>query len=69
MLDLLARPAYWLWLPFTVASICFMIGVGSPDRFIDWPYLWMLFRYTNPYFWAAYGVVFAVGMSILGAAW
>jgi hypothetical protein len=41
----------------------------SPDRFIDYDWLWFLFRHISPYFWAALGVALAVGMSILGAAW
>jgi hypothetical protein len=65
----LTHPAYWLYLPTTIATVCFLIAVGSPNRFIDYAWLWLLFRATSPYFWSAYGVAFAVGMSILGAAW
>ena len=65
----ITNPVYWFYLPVSIAWICFMISVGSPDRFIDWDYLWFLFRNMTPYFWSALGVVLAVGMSILGAAW
>lgn len=65
----ITHPVAWFYLPVTVAWVCFIIAVGSPDRFIDYPWLWMLFRATSPYFWSAFGVAFAVGMSILGAAW
>lgn len=65
----LAQPVYWFYLPVTIAWICFVISVGSPDRFIDYPWLWLLFRSISPYFWSALGVAFAVGFSILGAAW
>ena len=65
----LTHPVAWFYLPVTIAWICFLIGVGSPTRFIDYPWLWLLFRSTSPYFWSAFGVAFAVGMSILGAAW
>lgn len=41
----------------------------ATDRFIDWPYLWLLFKNISPYFWAVIGVALCVGTSILGAAW
>jgi hypothetical protein len=65
----LASAGFWLLAPFTVAAACFAISVGSPDRFIDWPYLWLLFRNISPYFYAVTGVALCVGTSILGAAW
>jgi V-type H+-transporting ATPase proteolipid subunit len=46
-----------------------MIQVGDKDRFIDYDYLWFLFRHISPYFWGVLGVAFAVGLSIVGAAW
>lgn len=65
----ITSPVYWFYLPVAITWACFLIGVGSPDRFIDYPWLWFLFRHITPYFWAALGVAMAVGMSILGAAW
>ena len=65
----LTGPALWLVTPFLTASFCFMVSVGSPDRFIDWPYLWLLFRNISPYFWAVIGIALCVGTSVLGAAW
>lgn len=65
----LTHPVSWFYLPITIAWIVFIIAVGSPDRFIDYAWLWLLFRATSPYFWTTFGVAFAVGMSILGAAW
>lgn len=65
----LLKPVHLLWAPATITGICFAIGVGSEDRFIDWPYLWFLFRHISPYFWASLGIALCVGMSILGAAW
>ncbi len=65
----ITSPVYWCYLAVTIAWICFLIGVGSPDKFIDYFWLWFLFRNMSPYFWAALGVVMAVGMSILGASW
>lgn len=53
----------------TISWWIFIIAVGDPDRFIDWPYLWMLFRHINPYFWAQLGTAICVAMSILGASW
>lgn len=65
----LTHPVAWFYLPVTITWIVFLIAVGSPDRFIDYDWLWLLFRATSPYFWTTFGVAFAVGMSILGAAW
>jgi V-type H+-transporting ATPase proteolipid subunit len=65
----LLQPVHLLWAPATIASVCFAISVGDSSRFIDWPYLWFLFRNISPYFWAALGVALCVGMSVLGAAW
>ncbi|KXZ52829.1 hypothetical protein GPECTOR_8g212 [Gonium pectorale] len=65
----LTHPVMWFYIPVTIAWVCFLISVGSPSRFIDYDWLWFLFRNMSPYFWAALGVALAVGMSILGAAW
>lgn len=65
----ITSPVYWFYIPVTLAWICFIISVGDPNRFIDYNWLWFLFRHMSPYFWSALGVAFAVGMSILGAAW
>ncbi len=69
MPSVLASPLFWLYLPITVAIICFVIGVGEPTKFIDYFWLWFLFRNISPYVWAAFGVGLTVGLSILGAAW
>eukprot|EP00877_Chromochloris_zofingiensis_P001080 jgi/Chrzof1/10973/Cz05g19060.t1 len=65
----LLNPALWLITPFSIAVFCFMVSVGSADTFIDWAYLWLLFRNISPYFWAVVGIALCVGTSILGAAW
>ncbi len=65
----LTHPTYWFSLPVAIAWVCFLISVGSPSKFIDYDWLWLLFRNISPYVWAAFGVALAVGMSILGAAW
>lgn len=67
--NLILNPGFFLLAPLSIASFCFLASVGSPDRFIDWPYLWLLFRNISPYFWAATGIALCVGTSILGAAW
>lgn len=63
------HPLFWTLTPLSIAIICFSISVGDSSRFIDWPYLWFLFRNISPYFWASLGVCLCVGTSILGAAW
>jgi hypothetical protein len=65
----LTSPAALLLAPVAIASVCFAVSVGDPSRFIDWPYLWLLFRNISPYFWAVLGIALCVGSSILGAAW
>ncbi|GBF91778.1 V-type proton ATPase subunit c 1 [Raphidocelis subcapitata] len=65
----LGSAGFWLLAPFTVSAFSFAVSVGSPDRFIDWPYLWLLFRNISPFFYAVVGVALCVGTSILGAAW
>jgi V-type H+-transporting ATPase proteolipid subunit len=67
--DTLLKPVYWLSFPSVVGFSTFLIAVGSPDRFIDWPWLWLLFRNISPYFWASIGIAICIGMSVLGAAW
>mmetsp|Transcript_11446 Transcript_11446/g.27995 ORF Transcript_11446/g.27995 Transcript_11446/m.27995 type:complete len:212 (-) Transcript_11446:405-1040(-) len=62
-------PVLWFYIPVTITWICFLISVGDSSRFIDYPWLWFLFRHITPYFWAAMGVAFTVGFSILGASW
>eukprot|EP00878_Enallax_costatus_P027520 GHUV01029642.1.p1 GENE.GHUV01029642.1~~GHUV01029642.1.p1 ORF type:complete len:154 (+),score=38.92 GHUV01029642.1:191-652(+) len=69
MEKLILNPGFFLLAPLSIAAFCFMVGVGSSDRFIDWPYLWLLFKNISPYFWAVIGVALCVGTSILGAAW
>lgn len=69
VLTLANNPLHLVWVPLSLFVSCFIISVGSPDRFIDWPYLWFLFRNISPYFFAVLGVALCVGMSILGAAW
>jgi V-type H+-transporting ATPase 21kDa proteolipid subunit len=69
MIESLMSPMYWLVIPYLVAVVCFCIQVGDPEKFIDYEWLWTLFQNISPYFWAAMGVVIAVAMSILGAAW
>lgn len=65
----LLNPGFFLLAPLSIATFCFLVSVGDPNRFIDWPYLWLLFRNISPYFWAVTGVALCVGTSILGAAW
>jgi hypothetical protein len=65
----LLNPAVFILAPLSIATFCFLVSVGSPERFIDWPHLWLLFRNISPYFWAVTGIALCVGTSILGAAW
>eukprot|EP00210_Caulerpa_lentillifera_P002776 g2652.t1 len=53
----------------SIAFLCFLIKIGDEDKFIDWEYAGMLFRYVSPYYWTYTGIAICVGLSILGAAW
>jgi hypothetical protein len=65
----LLQPAVWILVPLNIAILSFICSVGNPAYFIDWAYLWLLFRSISPYFWAVIGIALCVGTSILGAAW
>ncbi|GMH36035.1 hypothetical protein BSKO_03903 [Bryopsis sp. KO-2023] len=69
--NLLNRPvlAYSITAPVLIAFIVFLIRIGDEDRFIDWDYVYLLFRHISPYYWTYLGIACAVGLSILGAAW
>ena len=41
----------------------------SGNKLIDFGYLGFLFKRINPYMFAAFGIAFAIGFSVLGAAW
>ena len=41
----------------------------SGNKLIDFGYLGFLFKRINPYLFAAFGIAFAIGLSVLGAAW
>jgi len=69
--NLLTGPALGLSIlsSICVAFFVFLIKIGDDDKFIDWEYGGMLFRYVSPYYWTYTGIAAAVGLSILGAAW
>lgn len=69
--NLLTGPTLGLWVmsSVSIAFFSFLIKIGDEDKFIDWAYAGMLFRYVSPYYWTYTGIGIAVGLSILGAAW
>jgi hypothetical protein len=55
-----------------LASLLILFGLsasGGQKVFLDFAYLGYMFRQIDPYFWSALGVAFAIGLSVLGAAW
>jgi hypothetical protein len=64
---------YTIGLPVSVLAwllIIFGISASSGSgAFLDFAYLGYLFKQIDPYFWAALGVAFAIGLSVIGAAW
>lgn len=39
------------------------------QQFINWDYIWFLFKNISPYYWSSVGIGMCVGLSIGGAAW
>lgn len=64
---------YTIALPVVaLASVFILFGISASSgrsTFLDLPYLGYLLRSIDPYFFAALGVAFAIGLSVLGAAW
>ena len=55
-----------------LASLLILFGLSASSGqgvFLDLTYLGYNFRQIDPYFWSALGVAFAIGLSVLGAAW
>ena len=53
----------WLLIIFGIS------GSSGSGAFLDFAYLGYLFKQIDPYFWASLGVAFAIGLSVIGAAW
>lgn len=68
---MLSRPvlAWTVTSSVLAAFSVFAIRVGDEDKFIDWKYLWLLFKTISPYYWTFLGIAASVALSILGAAW
>jgi len=64
---------YTIGLPVVaLASVFILFGISASSgrsTFLDLPYLGYLLRSIDPYFFASLGVAFAIGLSVLGAAW
>ncbi len=64
---------YLIGIPVSIlASLLILFGLsasGGQKVFLDLQYLGYNFRQIDPYFWSALGVAFAIGLSVLGAAW
>jgi V-type H+-transporting ATPase proteolipid subunit len=64
---------YVVGIPITLlASLLILFGLSASSgqkTFLDFAYLGFMFRQIDPYFWSALGVAFAIGLSVIGAAW
>lgn len=55
-----------------LTSLLILFGLSASTGqkvFLDLQYLGYMFRQIDPYFWGSLGVAFAIGLSVLGAAW
>ena len=64
---------YLVGVPIAVlTSLLILFGLSASTGtkvFLDLQYLGYMFRQIDPYFWGSLGVAFAIGLSVLGAAW
>ena len=55
-----------------VTALLVMFGIsktsGGP-QLLDFEYLGYMFKRIDPYLWSSLGVAFAIGLSVIGAAW
>jgi len=69
----LADVQYFFAVTASVAFLLLLYGINlsapAQDTYVDFRYLWQLFAFVDPYLLAGLGVVMAIGLSVLGAAW
>jgi hypothetical protein len=69
----LFKTFYVIGIPVSIlVGLLIIFGLSASSgngAFLDFAYLGYMFRQIDPYFWSALGVAFAIGLSVLGAAW
>ena len=65
--------SFALGLPVALATaILIVFGISKTSgggQLLDFEYLGFMFKRIDPYLWASLGVAFAIGLSVIGAAW
>lgn len=69
----LADVHYFFSITATVAFLLLLYGINlsapGTGSYVDFQYLYQLFSFVDPYLLAGLGVVMAIALSVLGAAW
>jgi len=55
------------WYPTSTADE--WVIAFNRQQFLNYDYIWFLFKNISPYFWCSTGIGLCVGLSIAGAAW
>ena len=65
--------SYALALPVAlVTGLLVLFGISGTSggkSLLDFEYLGYMFKRIDPYLWSSLGVAFAIGLSVIGAAW